>query len=395
MKLAYLDCFAGVSGNMFLAALLDAGLEEEALKEELEKLGLSGYRLRIEKVQRMGITGTHVNVETEESGIQRHLFDILEIIEASGLAPEVKKDSARVFKRLAEVEANIHGKTIEEVHFHEIGALDSIIDIVGTVAGLWLLGVEQVFSSPIHLGTGFVHCAHGRIPVPAPATSALLRDAPVYSKGVQAELCTPTGAALISTLSMGFGPLPDMTLKAQGYGAGSRELEIPNLFRIFLGKADEPVVGGLEHEESVLIETNIDDMNPEFFGYLTERLFALGAQDVYTAPIQMKKNRPATLLSVLVQRELLDPALELIFLETSSFGVRLREITRLKLKRKLIQVETPYGKIGLKLGYYRGAVVTASPEYEDCRAAAREHGVPLQDVYGMAREAGGRQLEKA
>ncbi len=384
MKIAYFDCFSGVSGDMILGALVDAGLEVSELEAELSQLPVRGFRLQAEKTTRRGISGTKLSVITEEHRTERHLPDINEIIDRSALSDDIKNTSKRVFMELASVEARIHQKTVDEVHFHEISALDSIVDVVGSLLGLRKLGLGAVYASRIHVGTGFVECRHGTLPVPAPATLELLKGVPVYSKGIESELATPTGVAILKSVAKGFGPMPDMTVDRIGYGAGSRELEIPNLLRICIGETCQDRYAG---DEVLLLETNIDDMNPEFFGHVSERLLTQGALDVFMTPIYMKKNRPATLLSVLTAKEKLDGVLSTVFSETTTLGVRIHSVDRRVLARETISVKTTLGDIRVKVGRIGGEVKTMAPEYEDCREIAARQGVPLKDVYESAKAA--------
>jgi hypothetical protein len=383
MKVAYLDCFSGISGNMMLGALLDAGLEQSRLETELAKLSVGGYQLRVKRVRRSNLAGTHVEVLIDETGIERHLHHIQGIIQASDLDPSVKKTSLQVFNRLAHAEAAVHGEPVEQIHFHEVGALDAIVDVVGSVAGLWLLGVETVYSSHVHIGRGTLTCAHGVLPVPAPATAELLRGVPVYGRDVEAELVTPTGAALLTTLATGYGAAPPMRVEQIGYGAGTRDLSLPNLLRISIGEALEGSEG-YEHDDATLIETNIDDMNPQFYGHVTEALFARGALDVFVTPIQMKHNRPGAQLSVLVAQDQLEAILETLFAETTAIGVRTSLTHRWKLPRENLAVQTPYGRIAVKVASRGGQVVNLSVEYRDCQQAAAQHRVPVKEVHQSA-----------
>ena len=384
MRIAYFDCFSGVSGDMILGALVDAGLEVSALEAELGQLPVRGFRLQAEKTTRRGVSGTKLNVITEDRRTERHLPDVNEIIDRSTLSDDIKSASKRIFTELAGVEARIHNKSVAEVHFHEISALDSIVDVVGSVVGLKKLGVEAVYVSKIHVGTGFVECRHGTLPVPAPATLDLLKGIPIYSKGIESELATPTGVAILKNVAKGFGAMPEMTVERIGYGAGSRELEIPNLLRICIGETCQNKYAG---DEVLLLETNIDDMNPEFFGHVSERLLAQGALDVFMAPIYMKKSRPATLLSVLTAREKLDGILSTVFSETTTLGVRIHSVERRVLGRETISVRTTLGDVRVKVGRIGGEVKTIAPEYEDCREIAASRGIPLKDVYEAAKAA--------
>lgn len=389
MRIAYFDCFAGASGDMILGALLDAGVQPEVWQGELTKLNLSGYELKIERVQKQSLTATAVRVRVSEGGQERGLTEIEALIRASPLPTEVKETSVEVFRRLAEAEARVHGITPERVHFHEVGGVDAIVDIVGAVVGLRLLGVEAVYASALPLGHGFVDCAHGRLPLPAPATLELLRGVPVRSQDVEGELVTPTGAAILTTLAKGFGPFPPMTVERIGYGAGQRDFPFPNLLRLLVGSTSAGLDARLE--TLTLLEANIDDLNPEFYGHLMERLFTAGALDVYLTPVQMKKNRPGVLLSVACPPAKAEALAALVFAETTTIGLRRQEVQRWALARERVEVETPYGSVGVKVARLGGKVMTASPEYEDCRRLALERGVPLKEVYAAA-EAGLRQL---
>ena len=384
MRIAYFDCFSGVSGDMILGALVDAGLELSELEAELGKLPVRGFSILAEKTTRRGIAGTKVNVATEERHVERHLKEVSDIVDRSSLSDNIKNASRRILGELAGVEAGVHHQNVDEVHFHEISGLDSIVDVVGSLVGLEKLGVEAVYASKIHDGTGFVECRHGTLPVPAPATLELLRGVPVYSMGIESELATPTGVAVLKNVCKGFGPMPDMTVDKIGYGAGSRDLEIPNLLRVCIGEAGRERYGS---DEALLVETNIDDMNPEFFGHISEQLLAKGALDVFMTPIYMKKNRPATLLSVLTAKEKLDGILSAVFSETTTLGVRIHSVDRKVLARETILVKTNLGDVRVKVGRIGREVKTVSPEYEDCREIAARRGIPLKDVYEAARAA--------
>jgi len=384
LKTAYFDCFSGVSGDMILGSLVDAGLEIGELESELSKLPVRGFRLQAEKTTRRGISGTRFSVDIKEHLVERHLQDINDIVDRSTLSDDIKSSSKRIFMELAGIEARIHNKSVAEVHFHDISALDSIIDVVGSLVGLKKLGIEAVYVSRIHVGTGFVECRHGTLPVPAPATLDLLKGIPVYSKGVDSELATPTGVGILKNVARGFGAMPEMTIEKIGYGAGSRELEIPNLLRVCIGETCQDRYAG---DEALLVETNIDDMNPEFFSYVSEQLLAQGALDVFMTPIYMKKNRPATLLSVLTARDKLDGILSTIFSETTTLGVRIHSLDRRKLEREIVSVKTNLGDVRVKVGKIGERVKTIAPEYEDCREIASRRGIPLKDVYKAAEAA--------
>jgi uncharacterized protein (TIGR00299 family) protein len=337
-------------------------------------------------VKRRGMQGTHVEVEVSEHGVERHLHHVEEIIEGSDLPDEVKQRGLAIFRRLAQAEAKVHGAPVESIHFHEVGAMDAIVDVMGAAIGLWLLGVEKVYASPVHVGRGTVKCAHGVLPVPAPATLELLKGVPIYGRDVDVELVTPTGAAILTTVTESFGDMPLMRVKQIGYGAGTRELPIPNLLRLSIGEADS-AEEGYEKDTATLIETNIDDMNPQWYEHVTARLFEAGALDVFLTPIQMKRGRPATQLSVLVADDLVPEALDVLFTETTTIGVRAHPVQRWKLTREIVSVETPYGPIAVKVARRGGTALNVTPEYRDCQRIATERGVPLKQVHQAALEA--------
>jgi hypothetical protein len=382
MRIAYFDCFSGVSGDMILGALIDAGLDVHQLAGELRKLKISGFTLKTEKTMRKGISGTRFLVHTEDYHTERHLRDIEEIIDHSDLDDDIKASSKAIFNQLAHVEATIHNKNPEAVHFHEIGGLDSIIDIVGSLLGLKLLGIETVYISRIPVGAGFVECNHGTLPLPAPATLELLKGIPIHASGMEQELVTPTGIAILKHVAKSFGVIPEMKIQEIGYGAGSREMNIPNLLRVWVGETSAEDT--YEEDEVILIESNIDDMNPEFFGYASEKLFKKGALDVFMIPIFMKKNRPGTLLSVLISPDKLDEMLSIIFAETTSLGMRIHRLVRKKLPRELLIVETTFGPVRVKVSKTGREITNISPEYEDCKEIAIKHGIPLKEVYEEA-----------
>lgn len=382
MKVAYFDCVAGASGDMSLGALLDAGLDEAIWRAELDKLGLSGYEIRVAPVRKGAIAATQVEVLCTDEHTHRHLGDIASMIEGSTLSPFVKEKSLAVFRRLAEAEARVHGESLEQVHFHEVGAVDAIVDVVGTVAGLEILGVESVYVSALPLGRGFVECAHGRLPLPAPATVALVQGLPIRDSGVDAELVTPTGAALLSTLGQGFGSFPSMTLERVGYGAGRRELEFPNVLRLLIGRTDAGM--GVPVERIEILEANIDDMNPEFYGHIVEKMLSSGALDVYMTPVYMKKNRPGVVLSLACRPEDAERLAALVFAETTTLGLRRFPVERWALAREHATVETPFGPVGVKIARLKERAVSVSPEYEDCRRLAQEKGVPLKQIHAAA-----------
>jgi len=389
MKIAYFDCFSGISGDMTVSALLDAGLKIETLEKELKKLSLSGYRLEVNKVIKKGISATQFKVEIKEEGVERRFKDILDIFEKSKLDEEIKEEAKKIFLDIAQAESKIHQKDIDKIHFHEVGGLDCIIDITSTVIGIKKLGIKEVYSSALPLGKGFVECAHGVIPVPAPATLELLKDIPTYSGEIESEMVTPTGAAIISTLAKGFGGRPLMRIEKTGYGAGEREFPIPNLLRVSIGEKilkDEKLKDGYVSDDAILVETNIDDMNPEYYDYIMDRLFSQGALDVFLTPIQMKKNRPAHMLSIIVYEQNLKEILEVLFSESTTLGVRIREIKRLKLAQRIFIAETRYGKIKVKVGIVKGIIKNVAPEYEDCKKIAKQYKIPLKEVYEEAKK---------
>lgn len=387
MKIAYFDCFAGAAGDMILGALMDAGAEAEHLKAEVAKLHLSHFDLRREEAVKKGIRGTRAIVTADEehhSHHHRHLSDIRDIIEKSDLKESVRCKVLEIFTRLAQAEAKIHGIGIEEVHFHEVGAMDAIIDVTGSVAGLDALGIEKIVCSPLHVGAGTVKCAHGILPVPAPATAELIKGIPVYSAGVQGELLTPTAAAILTTLCSEFGSMPAMTIERIGYGAGTCDPAIPNLLRLCIGESAEEV-RGYESDHIAVIETNIDDMNPQFYDYLMQKIMKIGAMDVFLSPVQMKKNRPGTLITVLCPIDKTETVADFLMRESTTIGIRWRAESRIKAHRSIETVQTPYGPIRVKTARVRGEIINISPEYEDCKHAALENNVPIQEVAEQAR----------
>ena len=391
MRIAYFDCFSGVSGDMTLGALLACGADETELRERLGALNVPGYELHIRRVTRQGITATDVDVHLNEAeqGHERHLSDIAAILESSALPPGVRQKALAIFTRLADAEAKIHGTTREQIHFHEVGAVDAIVDIVGSCLLLDMLGVERVVTSSIPCGHGTIKCQHGIMPVPAPATMELLQGFPVHSVDIKGELVTPTGAALLTTLSdpTTAGKMPAMRVLTSGFGAGKKQFkpDMPNLLRVILGETEEAAIGEDKTPQTVaVLETNLDDQNPEGFDLLMERAFAAGALDVFFTPIQMKKNRPATLLTVLCPPDKADALAALLFRETGTFGIRAREQRRYTLDRSWRTVTTEFGDIRLKAGTWLGEEVTVAPEYEDCKRAALAHDVPLRRVYEAA-----------
>ncbi|HAW60512.1 MAG TPA: nickel pincer cofactor biosynthesis protein LarC, partial [Actinobacteria bacterium] len=356
-----------------------------------EKLPLQNYEIRVKKVDKLGIGATKVSVQAEERGIVRTWTNIKNLIDESAIAPPVKERSKEIFLKLAQAEAKIHQKSLDQIHFHEIGATDSIVDIVGAAIGLHRLGIEEVYSSPLATGMGLARTEHGAIPIPSPATLEILRETPIYSRGITAELTTPTGAAIIKTYAKSFGDMPPMRMSSIGYGAGTRDLEIPNVLRLILGKTEE--FESAEMDEVLVIETNIDDLSPEFYGYITEKLFEAGAFDVWASPIYMKKNRPGLALSVLAKAGEEGEILDILFRETTTFGVRLSRETRRKIGRETIEVKTEFGRARVKVGRFKGKVVSLSPEYEDCARLAREAKVPLRVVYAVVEREAEKRLK--
>jgi uncharacterized protein (TIGR00299 family) protein len=385
MKIAYFDCIAGASGDMILGALVDAGLAEATLRERLAALRLDDFDLQFRPVVKNGFSATKVDVLVADDVPARRLPDIETIIAASDLPPVIKERALSIFRRLGEVEASIHGTRLDQVHLHELGGVDTIVDVVGALVGLDALGVEQVYASPLPMGRGFVKGAHGPIPLPAPATLALLKGLPLVGSELEVELVTPTGAALLASLSAGFGAIPAMRLDAIGYGAGGRDLPIPNVLRLLLGQV--PPSDHTDTQTLAVLETNIDDLNPEIYDYVMARLFEAGALDVFLSPIQMKKNRPATLLRLLCRPEDVDELMSILFAETSTLGVRQHMVTRHCLARSSHTVKTAYGSVRVKLAHWGEGQLKAAPEYEDCRRLAEAHGVPLREVYRAAERA--------
>jgi uncharacterized protein (TIGR00299 family) protein len=384
MKLAYFDCFSGISGDMTLGALVDAGCSADLLRAELESLQVPGWTLTAEKVWKNGMAATRLRVQTEDQQKHRSLANILEILNNSRLAPPVQERASRIFRKLGEAEAYVHNAPLEKVHFHEVGAVDAIVDIVGSCIGFHALGIERFACSPLNVGGGTAKMAHGVLPVPAPATARLLQGAPTFSNGVQHELVTPTGAAIVATLCDSFGPQPPMTVSAIGYGAGTTDLEgQPNVVRIMIGKSsDKKSAAG--DEEITIIEANLDDMNPQIYGYVLEKALLAGALDVYTTALQMKKNRPGTLLTILCRPEDTEALMSLIFAETTTFGVRSHRAQRRALAREWVNVSTSYGSVRIKLSRSNGHILHVTPEYDDCRKLAVEKQVPLQQVISEA-----------
>ncbi len=379
LRAAYFDCYSGISGDMILGALVDLGVDPRKIRKALKTLDLKGYKLKTSRVQRGLIAGTKVQVRLTKSSHHpaRKYSDIKKLIADSDLSSTAKKNSLEIFKRIAQVEAAIHDTTMEKIHFHEIGAVDSIVDIVGGGVAIESLKLDKIYASPLNVGEGFVQCDHGCLPVPAPATLKLLQGIPVFSNGIKKELTTPTGAAMIGFYADKFGSLPAMKIVGDGYGAGDHIIaEMPNMLRVVLGE-----ISAESDEELVLIETNIDDMNPEFYEGTMESLFKAGALDVYLTPIIMKKSRPANKISVLSSETDRQAMTEILLHETSSFGVRYFRIGRTVLEREMKTVNISWGSVRIKIGKFNGKVIQISPEYEDCKKIAYKEKVPVKQVY--------------
>ncbi|MGE4283791.1 MAG: nickel pincer cofactor biosynthesis protein LarC [Clostridia bacterium] len=403
MRVLYFDCFSGISGDMTLGALLDLGIDKQQFLDELKKINAEGYAIEFSRAKKNGIEGMNVEVvlhdhehhehhndgnhhthehkrEAHHEHEHRNLNDIEKIINESTLDENIKKLSKAMFTKVAQAEAKIHGTAIEHIHFHEVGALDSIVDIVGVAICIHILKIDKIMSSPLHDGTGFIKCQHGLIPIPAPATLEIMREAsiPVYSTGIKSELVTPTGAAIIAALSEEFGSMPEMIVEKIGYGAGKRDMEIPNLLRVAVGelkKKDE------SHEVTVM-ETTIDDMTGEVSGYVMERLFSIGALDVFYTPIYMKKNRPAVKLTVICSHDKVDSVEHVILQETSTIGIRKYRTERVCMNREIVSLETPYGIVRVKVSTLDD-IKKCAPEYEDCKKLAEINHIPLMNIYNF------------
>ncbi|SDC47222.1 MULTISPECIES: nickel pincer cofactor biosynthesis protein LarC [unclassified Candidatus Frackibacter] len=384
-RILYFDSLSGISGDMTIGALLDLGVDEDEFLEELKKINIDGYEIKVEEDKKKGITGinfdviladhdTHSQDNHNHHHAHRNLYDIEKIIDESELNEDVKELSRRIFKLVAQAEAVVHAKPIDKVHFHEVGAVDSIVDIIGAAICIDKLGVDKIYSSPLHVGTGFTKCAHGKIPVPAPATLEILKDVPIYSKGIKSELVTPTGAAIIKTLAQDFTTFPQMSVEKIGYGLGNKDLEIANLLRVVLGKKKRK-------RKLMIIETNIDDMNPEVYSHLVPLLLKEGALDVYLTNIMMKKNRPGVKVNILCYQNEYQKFEDILFRETTTLGTRRYEVEGTALDRKFIKVETEFGEMTLKVALTDGEVLKYAPEYDECKEIANEFGLPLKDVY--------------
>jgi uncharacterized protein (TIGR00299 family) protein len=383
VRVAHFDCFSGISGDMTLGALVDVGVPADAIRAGIASLGLP-IKITIDKVRKGGFAASYVRVEAPHEHKHRHLHHVEEILARGSLTDRQRELALRIFRRLAEAESTVHGMPIEKVHFHEVGALDSIADIAGAALGLDLLGVDRFTSGPVATGSGMVQCAHGMMPVPTPGTAELLKGAPLRPTAIQAELTTPTGAAILASVVEEWLDAPALTIEKVGYGAGTRDLaEQPNVLRLFVGQAQG---AGPGRDRVWVVETNLDDVPAEVIGYTSDLLFAAGAVDVFSTPVFMKKNRPGTLLTVLAPEAALAAVEEVLFRETATFGIRRYQADRHKLDRRATTVTTPWGPVQGKLGWLEGRAPVFTPEYEDCARVARAHGVPLREVFDTVRK---------
>lgn len=382
VKIAYLECSAGISGDMCLGTLVDAGVPLRQISQALKALPVRGYRLEESRVIRAGIAAAKVDVVINRAGSKEHRTwkEVREIIGKSDLPARIKKKGTEIFLRLFKAEGSVHGRPFNRTHLHELAAVDCMVDVFGTLIGLELLGIEEVYASPVNLGSGSVKAEHGRLPVPAPATAEILRGAPVYASSVPFELTTPTGAAILREVAASFGPVPPMELSEIGYGAGQKDFaEFPNTLRLLVGR--QTPAGP---NDVVVIETNIDDMSPQIYEHVMDRLLGAGALDVSLTPVIMKKCRPGILLTVLCGEDLRQPLTEIIFRETTTIGLRYHTVSRTVLSREIRRITTPYGEVRVKTSQLGGSIVTASPEYEDCRKIARQKRIPLREVLRRA-----------
>jgi uncharacterized protein (TIGR00299 family) protein len=381
MKILYFDCHAGISGDMTVGALIDLGVPLDYLQAELDRLALlpGSYELTVSRTERLHMPARKFDVAVHDHHTHRHYSDIDAMIAGSGLSDAVRDTARRIFRRLAEAEATVHGVPVADVHFHEVGAVDSIVDVVGTAICLEYLGVEAVYSGALPLGSGFVQTAHGRLPVPAPATAELLKGLPVHGECGPGERVTPTGAAIVAALAVGFGEQPSMQLEKIGCGAGGKDFpDCPNILRAFLGSSIENTDRA---DEVIVVEANIDDTTAEVLGYAMERLLEEGALDVFFTPIQMKKNRPGVMMSFLCRQEQLDRLSQLLLNETSTIGLRYYRAERISLRRSIVELQTEYGTVRFKQVFDKeGKLLRAAPEYEDCRRIARDRNIPCREV---------------
>jgi hypothetical protein len=384
MKTLYFDCFAGASGDMILGAMVAAGVDQKYLRDQLSLLRVDGFSLDFETVDRSGLSATYARVETAHEHKHRHLSDIKQIIEASDLPEYVKWVSVQIFTRLAEAESRVHNEPVEHVHFHEVGALDAIVDVVGAAICFDYLDIGRFVCSPLHVGSGMVQMDHGRFPIPPPAVAELLKGVPFYATEIKGELLTPTGAAILTSVCSEYGPIPEMTTEGVGYGAGKREYpDFPNVLRVLFGDTE----GHPNDDRLWMLETNLDDASPQIIGHVMDRVLELGALDCFFTPVQMKKNRPGVLLSVLCRPEEKEGVMKLLFMETTTLGIRSYEVQRRGLQREVVRVETQYGTIDVKVALLEGRVVNEMPEFDQCRAAAARANVPLKVVEDAARVA--------
>jgi uncharacterized protein (TIGR00299 family) protein len=387
VRIAYFDCIAGISGDMALGSLVDAGADFEALRETLGRLPLEPFSLESEEVESFGLRATKIQVDAPVAAVIRTYSSIRTLLDQAELPADTLRNAQRIFRRLAEAEAVVHRKEVELVTFHEVGGVDSIVDIVGTSLAISMLEIERVFASPVPTGFGMARTEHGALPIPGPAVLELLRGAPMYSRGVPVELVTPTGAAILSSLVEGYGDMPLMRVDAVGYGAGEQRLDFPNVTRLIVGEEERAPAterAATPTEGDLVLETNIDDLNPELYEYVLERLMAAGAQDAWLTPIVMKKGRPAVTVSVLCASSAENDIRDVLFRETGTLGVRAMPVTKKALGREEIEVDTRFGKVGVKIGYLDGRPVTVAPEFEDCVRVARAASIPAKDVYEEA-----------
>jgi hypothetical protein len=377
-KTLYFDCFAGASGNMILGGLVALGVDEKELVKQIKLLNNSDFEIEFSTANKSGISAVHAKVIVPHEHAHRHLRDIEKIITDSQLSDKIKQRAIQIFTRLAEAEAKIHGIVVNKVHFHEVGAMDAIIDVVGACIGFERLGIEKFACSKIHVGSGFAKMAHGKFPIPPPAVAELLQGIPIYSTEIEGELCTPTGAAIISTLSETYGEINDLKTEKIGYGAGTRDYaDFPNVIRLMLGEV-ESRESRVESKRLILLETNLDDTTGQVLGFVMDKAFELGALDCWFTPIQMKKNRPATMISILCEYQNRQKLTELLYLETTTLGVRVREIERDCLERKFVKVKTQFGEIDVKIGLLDGKKVNAMPEFEQLKRIATKKNLPLK-----------------
>jgi len=394
MRLLYFDCIAGISGDMALGALIDAGADIGAIRTGLQGLPIEPFDLDVESTETGGLAATKVLVRASTVGVIRTYASVRSLLDRAEIPLDAKAMAQRIFRRLAEAEAMVHRRELEQVTFHEVGAVDSIVDIAGTALALSMLGIERVFASAVPTGLGMSKTEHGVMPIPGPAVVELLRGAPMYSKGVAAELTTPTGAAILAATVEGFGELPPMRIESIGYGAGTHRLDFPNLLRILVGAAESATEPRANASEQLVLETNVDDLNPELYEYVLERVLAAGAQDAWLVPIVMKKGRPAVTVRVLCAPDREAEMRQIIFRETGTLGIRSAAVSKTTLDRDTLKVETTHGAVAVKIGLLDGRVVTVAPEYEDCVRIAREAGVPAKDVFEQAVRLARRELDE-